>query len=197
MFKQNPHPFYEALLENDYSFVPTHNPKWFKWYCGAYQVVISNESGVISVRDHKTQEMAIFSFMPDDFDGSFDSMQKLIKEYVVQIKESLDSKKTDIMKIVIAETLKISKNIEKINFLPGTRKGKKFLRIIDQNNIIYQVNDKNITDLIFNFHFIHSLSLDSHLVLKRFSNHDFLENFEKYEKLKKELGIKLKIKKIG
>lgn len=197
MFKQNPHPFYKALLENDYSVVPATNPQFFKWYCGGHELTIFNQSGIFCVRDNKTGESGIISFILDNFENNLDDVKKLIKKHFLSVKESLIQQKVDAMGVVLTEILKTSMNIKSFNFSPGTFKNKKFLRIIDENDNVYKIYDKKTTDLIFNFYFVDGLSLRSEIEIESFSNHDFLENFAKHEDLKKVLDINPKIEKIS
>lgn len=201
MFKQNPHPFYTALLKNDYIIIQQNNTlqsnyNAFSWYCGGYKLLVSQRLGSLDIYD--SNKGINFSFpVNSGFKNDIEGIKFSIDSYVYKIKNSLDSKSILAMELIIFEIIQNYKNIKSVDFSVGDVYNEKFVRMIDQDENFYKIIGKNIYNFIHNFYFINNISLDTHLSIEEPSNHQILENFIKYKNLKKELKINPKIKIIS
>lgn len=193
MFSQSPHPLYTALLNNKYSLRKMKDSEFYVWKCLEERLIVRVGMGTLYISDPKTSQKATFNW-EDGFrykpgNNSPDNIFEVIKQYAEIIKESLNNKNIEVVKLILYGILKNYPHITRIGLLKNQQ-------IVDQNLNYYKINNKEVFDFISDFYFIENIKLSHILYIKNFSNHENLENFIEIEEIKKANNIKVSIKKL-
>lgn len=197
MFTQDPHPLYQDLLCQSYTIKKVQDSKMWEWNTRDNQLFVNCDLGILHILDRKNEQQVTFEhvdfYFSKDVQNDYKEIIECIKEYTRIVNTSLDKTNIELMKIILSEIKYAYPDIETLDMRPFRLKGQMFYRAYDQNNFEYIITDKSISGLILNFYFIRNLTLDYFVSLENISNHELLENMEKYSSLKKDLKIDLKI----
>lgn len=191
ILEQNPHPIYLDLIKYPCTIKPSKMNTWFELNCAHHKLFIKMRRGAINLLDHKNSKLVAFLDVRFDSQNTESDLEKVFKKYLSFIKDSLDTKNIYTMNLILYQIIQNYPDIRNIYFDSIPRK--KHLTFQDDNQRIYKIEDQDIYNNIYNFYFVDNLFLDRNIRIKERSNHDLVENFQKYNDLKKDLGINPKI----
>lgn len=204
MFTQNPHSLYENLLTHDYKLQETGLTNWRYLICHDQKLSVRLYTGTLCVLDLNNDSNAnfpwsnIFDLKNQDYtpDVSTISISTIIDKFVDVVKESLSTQNIEIMNLIIYEITQKYPDIKQITFLDGPKPTAKKSILIDQSNNFYEIKGSNIPEFKNYFAFIDNMQLSFTHFLKESSNHEMLENTEKYLEYKQKFKTDICINKI-
>lgn len=193
MFKQNPHPLYQAICEHSYTVEKVKKEDWFELRCLTHKLLIRNDSGRLCIFDHLKKEVYTFPYNYIKGISNMEIIFALVEGYVTFVRNSLNIKNTKIINLIIFEIIQKYPDIQGIDLTPIALNGQIFLKFEDRSMSTYLLKEENILSAVTNFCFINNIELKPYTFLNKPSNHEFLDHFQNYQITRKELLINPKI----